>query len=57
MAVVLLGHFHYSIDVFAAFFIAYGIADLAKKFFAKEYAFIHQFKPIEAVDKSKADFY
>lgn len=43
-AVVLLGHLHYSIDVFAAFFITYGIADLAKKFFAKDYALIRQFK-------------
>ncbi|MCX6731894.1 MAG: phosphatase PAP2-related protein [Candidatus Parcubacteria bacterium] len=56
-ATVLLGHFHYSIDVFAAFFIAYGIADLAKKFFAKEYALIRQFRPIAIVDKSKTDFY
>jgi len=43
-AVVLLGHFHYSIDVFAAFFITYGIVNLAKKFFAKDYALIRQFK-------------
>jgi len=43
-AVVLLGHLHYSIDVFAAFFITYGIVNLAKKFFAKDYAFIRQFK-------------
>ncbi len=42
--VVLLGHLHYSIDVFAAFFIVYGIINLAKKFFAKDYAFIRQFK-------------
>lgn len=42
--VVLLGHLHYSIDVFAAFFIAYGINDLAKKFFAKDYALIRQFR-------------
>lgn len=37
-AIVLLGRYHYSIDVFAAFFIAYGIADLAKLFFKKDYA-------------------
>ncbi|MDP3771760.1 MAG: phosphatase PAP2-related protein [bacterium] len=36
-AAVLMGHLHYSIDVFAAFFITYSIADLAKFFFAKDY--------------------
>jgi hypothetical protein len=35
---VLLGHLHYSIDVFAAFFITYSIFVIAKKFFAKDYA-------------------
>ena len=34
---VLLGHLHYSIDVFAAFFITYSIFVIAKKFFAKDY--------------------
>ncbi len=34
--VVLLGHFHYSIDVFAAFFITYAIFHLAEKFFKKD---------------------
>lgn len=35
--VVLLGHLHYSIDVFAAFFITYTISHLARKLFAKDY--------------------
>ncbi|HEY9585691.1 MAG TPA: phosphatase PAP2-related protein [Candidatus Paceibacterota bacterium] len=34
--VVLLGHFHYSIDVLAAFFITYAIVDLAKFFFPRD---------------------
>ena len=34
---VLLGHLHYSIDVFAAFFITYTIFVLAKKFFVKDF--------------------
>lgn len=34
---VLLGRLHYSIDVFSAFFITYGIFQIATKFFAKDY--------------------
>lgn len=34
---VLLGHLHYSIDVFSAFFITFGIFHLAKYFFKKDY--------------------
>lgn len=34
---VILGHLHYSIDVFAAFFITYSIFNIAMKFFAAEY--------------------
>jgi hypothetical protein len=37
-ASVLLGHLHYSIDVFAAFFITYSIYHLAQIFFSKDYA-------------------
>jgi membrane-associated phospholipid phosphatase len=33
---VLLGHLHYSIDVFAAFFITYTIYDIAQKLFKKD---------------------
>jgi hypothetical protein len=34
---VLMGHLHYSIDVFAALFITYSIFDIVKKLFAKDY--------------------
>ncbi len=36
-AVVLLGHLHYSIDVFSAFFITYGIVHIAQWLFAKDF--------------------
>lgn len=34
---VLLGHLHYSIDVFAALFITYGISHIAQKLFPQDY--------------------
>ena len=36
-ASALVGHYHYSIDVFAAFFISYGIFHIARWLFAKDY--------------------
>lgn len=36
--VVLLGHLHYSIDVFAAYFITYTVYVLSMRFFKKDYA-------------------
>lgn len=41
-ASVLLGHLHYSIDVFAAFFITYSIFHIAQKLFAKDYRLFTQ---------------
>jgi hypothetical protein len=35
-SVSLMGHLHYSIDVFAAFFISYGIHELAAQLFRKD---------------------
>ncbi len=35
--VVLLGHLHYTIDVASAFFITYGIHQISKKFFHRDY--------------------
>jgi len=37
--IVLLSHLHYSIDVFAAFFITYSIYHIAMKLFSKDYEF------------------
>jgi len=38
---VLLGHLHYSIDVFAAFFITYSILHIAKRMFKSDYKLFH----------------
>ncbi|WP_133127783.1 phosphatase PAP2-related protein [Legionella nagasakiensis] len=40
--IVLVGHIHYSIDVFAAPFITFGIYELSKILFVKEYSFFVQ---------------
>jgi hypothetical protein len=40
-AIVLLGHFHYSIDVFAAFFITFGIYKISERLFAKDFHLFH----------------
>jgi hypothetical protein len=40
--VVLLGHLHYSIDVFAAFFITFSIYHMAMYFFKRDFALIKQ---------------
>ena len=39
---VLVGHIHYSIDVFAAPFITYGIYQLSRYFFARDYDFFEK---------------
>lgn len=39
-ASALLGHLHYSIDVFAAYFITYSIFKAAQNLFAKDYKFL-----------------
>jgi hypothetical protein len=41
-ATVLLGHLHYSIDVFSAFFISFGIFHASKKIFPKDYQLLVQ---------------
>jgi membrane-associated phospholipid phosphatase len=40
--IVLLGHLHYTIDVFAAFFITYGIFHITQWFFPKEYELLRK---------------
>ena len=38
----LLGHLHYSIDVFSALFITYGIFNISRWLFKKDYRFFHE---------------
>jgi len=39
---VLMAHLHYSIDVFAAFFMSYSIFHIARRFFLKDYALFNE---------------
>jgi len=45
--VVLLGHLHYSIDVFAAFFITYSIYHMATYLFKKDFALVKKSVDVE----------
>ena len=42
---VLFGHLHYSIDVFSAFFISYGVYKISLKLFKKDYKIFHEYLP------------
>lgn len=48
---VILGHLHYSIDVFAAFFITYGIFVMAQRFFPYAYNVFGEGKKMPALEK------
>ena len=37
---VIFGHLHYTIDVFSAYFITFGVFEISKSLFKKEYAFL-----------------
>jgi PAP2 superfamily C-terminal len=39
--IVLLGHLHYSIDVFAAFFITYGVTKISERLFKNDFNLFH----------------
>jgi len=50
--IVLLGHYHYSIDVFAAFFITYGVYKISERFFSKDY---HLFNSVHKGSKNNVE--
>lgn len=49
---VVLGHLHYSIDVFAAFFITYGIFVMAQHFFPYAYNFFSEEHSMPELEKT-----
>lgn len=49
---VIIGHLHYSIDVFAAFFITYGIFAMAQKFFPYAYNVFSEGRKMATLEKS-----
>lgn len=51
---VIFGHLHYSIDVFAAFFITYSIFSLAREFFKKDYRLFYTEDAV--IEAAKAPF-
>lgn len=48
---VILGHLHYSIDVFAAFFITYGVFVMAQRFFPYAYYVFSEGHRVPALEK------
>lgn len=48
---VVLGHLHYSIDVFAAFFITYGIFVMAQRFFPYAYFVFSEGREVARLEK------
>jgi len=44
--IVLLGHLHYSIDVFSAYFITYGVYQIATRLFAKDFHLLNSLREI-----------
>jgi hypothetical protein len=51
-SIVLLGHYHYSIDVLAALFITYGIFQMSRWLFGRDYALFRS-SEIEAVQRPR----
>ena len=44
-AAVLFGHLHYSIDVFSAYFIVYGVYHIAVHFFRRDHDWVNEAHP------------